>query len=66
MIHERHLKNIYFLEPPLAVKPNYLYLNKRHEALSSLLAESLREIKQDGTYAKLFHEIISPFLPDKK
>jgi polar amino acid transport system substrate-binding protein len=66
MIHKLELKNIHFVEPALAVKPNYLYLNRRHESLALLLAETIREIKKDGTYAKLFNEMISPHLPDEK
>ncbi len=66
MIHKLKLKNTRFLEPALAVKPNYLYLNKRHESLVLPLAETIREIKKDGTYSRLYHEMISPYLPDVK
>lgn len=36
--------------PPLAVKPMYMYLNKRHADLAPKIAEALREMKKDGTY----------------
>jgi polar amino acid transport system substrate-binding protein len=66
MIHDRSLKNIHFIEPPLATKPNYLYLHQQHAPLASLFADTLREIKRNGTYATLFQEIIAPYLPDLK
>lgn len=66
MIHEHGLKNIHFIEPPLVKKSNYLYLHKQHDPLASLFADTLRQIKQDGTYTTLFQEIIAPYLPDQK
>jgi polar amino acid transport system substrate-binding protein len=62
-IRRLHLKGIRFLEPPLAVVPNFLYLNKRHEALAFKLADTLKALKEDGTYQRLYHEMISPHLP---
>ena len=59
VIRKLHLKGIRFLEPPLAVVPNYLYLNKRHEALVPKLSETLKKLKEDGTYQRLRDEIMS-------
>ncbi len=39
--------------PPLAVKPMYLYLHRRHAALVAPLAELLREMKVDGTWQRI-------------
>lgn len=41
------------LDPPLASKEMFLYLNRRHEALVPALAQALRDMKQDGTYRTL-------------
>lgn len=38
------------LDPPLARREMFLYLNRRHEALVPILAQALRDMKQDGTY----------------
>lgn len=46
--------------PPFAVVPLYLYLNRRHAALVGPLSRALAEVKQDGTYAALWHRILSP------
>jgi len=63
MIEKLNLEGVRFVEPPLAVEPNFLYLNKRYEALAPVLAETLREIKKDGTYQRLYDEMILPHLP---
>jgi len=39
--------------PPLATQAMYIYLHKKHAALVPRLAEALRQIKADGTYARL-------------
>ena len=38
------------LDPPLASKEMFLYLNRRHAALVPALVQALRDMKQDGTY----------------
>lgn len=53
------------LDPPLAVREMYLYLNRRHHALLPLLAGHLREMKDDGTFAALKEESLGPFLQGK-
>lgn len=39
--------------PALERRPLYLYLNSRHADLAPKLADALRAMKQDGTYARL-------------
>ena len=58
VIRERNLQGVYFAESPLAVKANYLYLNQRHRSLVPVFAQTLKRIKKDGTYDKLYHDII--------
>jgi polar amino acid transport system substrate-binding protein len=41
------------LSPPLAVQPMYIYLHKRHAALVPKLAETLRDMRRDGTLQRL-------------
>jgi polar amino acid transport system substrate-binding protein len=55
-IKQLDLKDITALSPPLAVKEMYLYLNKKHEALASRIDASLKEMKADGTYQKIFDQ----------
>ena len=41
--------------PPLATKPMFCYLNKKHADLVPKLADMLKELKQDGTYKTLYN-----------
>jgi len=65
-IQKLGLTGIDFLEPPLALEPNFLYLNKRHDSLVPMLAKTLKELKMDGTYDRIYTEMISPSFPDRK
>lgn len=58
------LQNIKVLEPPLAVREMFLYLNVRHRDLVPKMTVALRAVKTDGTYHRLFQEIIAPYLPN--
>lgn len=61
-IAKLQLEGITFLESPLAVKPNYLYLNKRHEDLAKALAITIAKYKKDGTYDLMYREIVTSVL----
>ena len=54
LIKELGLEGIRVLDPPLIVTPQYLVLHRRHEHLTVPLAEALRAIKADGSYAEAF------------
>lgn len=55
-IYLRGFKGMFHLDPPLASREMFLYLNRKHEALLEPLAEALREMKRDGTYDNLVEE----------
>jgi polar amino acid transport system substrate-binding protein len=55
-IYLRGFKGMFTLDPPLASREMFLYLNRKHEALLEPLAEALREMKRDGTYDNLVEE----------
>lgn len=50
------IANVRVIDPPLASKEMFMYLNKKHKDLIPRLAESLRQIKQEGMYEKIFSE----------
>ena len=56
---------INILEPPLAVKSMYPYLNKKHKDLVPKLTETLRAMKKDGTYQKIVDEVLREFSLNK-
>ncbi len=58
IVHDMGLSNIVPLSPPLAVKPMYLYLHKKHRNLVPLVAQKLRDMKKDGTFLKIKNEYL--------
>lgn len=47
-------------EPPLASVDMYMYMHKEHAHLVPKLAQALKDMKADGTYRKIFDEILTP------
>ncbi len=41
------------MEPPLATRDMFLYLNHQHQSLAPQLAQALRDMKSDGTYDRI-------------
>lgn len=56
LMRRMDVKGIVPLEPPVAKREMYIYLNKRHAALVPRLAEALRAIKAEGLYDRLYRE----------
>lgn len=60
---EAHLKHsrergVRPLTPPLARRPMYLYVNRKHSALVSPLAEALRQMKRDGASSRIMTSVL--------
>lgn len=53
IIRRSGLRSITALEPPLANRDMFLYLNKRHQPMIPALTGQLRTMKQDGTFAAI-------------
>ena len=53
-LREFGLSDVFVVEPPLAARDMYLYLNREHQALVPHLEQALRSIKADGTYERIF------------
>ncbi|GAB7022626.1 substrate-binding periplasmic protein [Salidesulfovibrio brasiliensis] len=51
------INDIEVLEPPLAVKKMYLYLNSKHSELVEPLAASLKKMKKNGRYDALMRTV---------
>lgn len=54
------LPNIKVGLPPLAIRDMFIYLNQKHQAIVHKLAIALRQLKEDGTYQKLYAKILMP------
>lgn len=48
------------LDPPLARVPMFAYLHRRHQALVAPAAAALVEVKRDGTWQRLYDQILKP------
>lgn len=53
-LKELKIEQGYAVEPPLAHREMFLYLNSKHAALVPRLAEAIRAMKADGSYARHF------------
>ena len=53
-LKELGIKEGYAVEPPLAKRDMYLYLNAKHADLVPALARTLRAMKADGSHARFF------------
>ena len=63
LIKELGINNIKMNEPPLiSGQGMYIYLHRRHESLIPKIANSIRNIKQDGTYQKIYENAFKPYL----
>jgi len=62
LIQKNRLDNIQLLSPPLTVKDMYIYLHHKHKQLVPLLARELNQMKQDGTYQKIFDKTLAPLV----
>jgi len=51
-----------YLKPPFATFTLYLYVNKKHKKIVPLLAQALKEMKQDGTYQRIYDETLNTLL----
>jgi polar amino acid transport system substrate-binding protein len=50
-------------EPALLRVPMYMYLHRRHEALVPQLATALADVRRDGTWQRLYDQILKPLEP---
>lgn len=55
--------NIKVLEPPLAQKSMYIYLNKRYQRYIPALTRALKDIKKEGMYARVCKKEFSAIAP---
>ncbi|MBT9612639.1 MAG: transporter substrate-binding domain-containing protein [Burkholderiales bacterium] len=54
------IKNIRVVEPALADREMFIYLNKRHADKVPAIIAALRSLKADGTYTKICREKFAP------
>jgi polar amino acid transport system substrate-binding protein len=65
VIHKLGLTDIHVVEPPIIIKPMFLYLHKKHRRLIPALEKALKQLIQDGTYETIKARILSKY-PTRK
>jgi polar amino acid transport system substrate-binding protein len=50
-------------QPALLRQPMYIYLHRRHAALAPKLAAAIAEVRRDGTWQRLYDQILAPLEP---
>lgn len=61
---KRGLRNVRMVEPPLAERPMFIYLHKRHADAVPRLADALRAIKAEGLYTRVCEAKFAPLAGD--
>ena len=52
---------IHVLEPPMAVRPYYFWIHKKHQDLVPKLAAAISDMKKDGTIPKIIAETLGKY-----
>lgn len=61
-LRQQGLKGIRPLAPVLATREMFIYLHRRHASLAPKLADSLRAMKREGIYQRVYREKLNPYL----
>ena len=65
IIKKLGIESVWTLEPPLAIREMFLYLNKKHHFMIPTIAKQLRNMKHDGTYDRILNKTLGPYLKGK-
>lgn len=58
LIEKAHFTTINKLSPPLIAVPGYSFIHKKHQALIPGIAQSLAEMKADGSFEKIRADVL--------
>jgi polar amino acid transport system substrate-binding protein len=61
-VHRRRLTDVRLIEPPVATREMFIYLHSKHASLVPKVADALRALKADGTYAREYRATVTPVL----
>jgi polar amino acid transport system substrate-binding protein len=61
-----HAVDAHILEPPLATREMFLYVNRKHEALIPRISAALAQMKEDGEYRRIYDQTLTPLLRGKE
>lgn len=61
-IRQHSLDDLVINESALTTQPMYLYLHKRHQAIASMIAQELRQMKISGVFNQIANEALFPLV----
>lgn len=61
LLEQLQMLNVKIIDPPLAQKKMYMYLHKKHRDLVPLLSDALKAMKEDGTYQRIYDEVLGRY-----
>jgi polar amino acid transport system substrate-binding protein len=64
MTEKLGLQSVRAIEPPLAKREMFLYLNKKHRSMIPTIAKQIRSMKHDGTYDRILKKTLGHYLKD--
>lgn len=64
ILKDRAIRGMRILDPPLATRKSYFYLNKKHGNLLGPASAALRAMKADGTHQRIYDQVVKPLLLD--
>ena len=62
MLNQLGVKDAHVLDPPLATREMFLYLNKKHQDLVPIIDIHLKKMKRDGSFDTIRMKTLAPFL----
>ena len=62
LVRTKGYTDIHILLPPLVARDVFIYLNKKHSDLVPQLSHALAEMKQDGSYRKIYNDTLGPLI----
>lgn len=61
-INKNNIKGVKLLQPALAGRDMFVYFHKKHKDLVPLFTQSLREMKKEGVYKRIFDQTLKPLI----
>ena len=60
LIKKMRINDVVVAEPPLASRAMFIYLHKKHAGLASQLSQTLKTLKREGFYQRVYRETLQP------
>ncbi len=62
LIKQMRINDVDVIEPPLASREMFIYLHKKHAELAPKLSQTLKILKREGFYQRVYRETLQPYI----